>query len=110
MAITLSSLPGGLAPHPRAASRAAPRARLSHSTRAHTEPHPPPPHMAPKRGDADFLGVPVRKHFTGHGWFNGTVVKVTGRAPVPFRVAYEDGDEEDMDRERSEWGGGGDVL
>lgn len=56
--------------------------------------------MPPKRDDADFLGVAVRKHFPGHGWFNGTVVKVTGRGGAPFRVAYEDGDEEDMDRER----------
>jgi hypothetical protein len=57
-----------------------------------------PPKRAVDAADAAMKGVAVRKFFAGSGWYNGTVEKVHARKTAPFRVVYEDGDEEDMDR------------
>ena len=41
-------------------------------------------------------GEDVRKHFAGHGWFNGTVAEY--KAPY-YVIKFDDGDSEDVYRE-----------
>lgn len=48
-----------------------------------------------------FVGLPIRRFFPGHGWFNGWVKKCFlrhqgGSAEDLWHVTYEDGDEEDL--------------
>ena len=52
-------------------------------------------HLPPLQATKSLIGRRVNKHFGHHGWHHGTV-KSEGDL---FRIAYDDGDEEDLTRE-----------
>ena len=61
------------------------------------------------------LGTIVRKFFDGYGYFNGAVVDVRrclvgGALQLAYRIAYEDGDSEDMLRWKVRGGGRSNIL
>ena len=55
-----------------------------------------------ERDEADpYIGMQVKKEFQNHGWFTGCVVSRrfdVGEDECVWKVKYDDGDEEEMDR------------